>query len=73
VLVRSVEPNSPADAAGLREGDVILACGGEAVTAVEDLHRHLTEERVGAPTRIAILRGNQRRQLMVVPVELQRD
>jgi S1-C subfamily serine protease len=73
VLVLSVEPNSPAAAAGLREGDVMLACGGEAVTAVGDLHRHLTDERVAVPTTIVILRGNERRQLTVVPTESQRD
>lgn len=73
VLVVSVEGNSPAADAGLREGDVILACGGDAVTAVEDLCLQLTAERVGVPTTIAILRGNERRQLTVVPVELQRD
>ncbi|MES1255249.1 MAG: PDZ domain-containing protein, partial [Acidobacteriota bacterium] len=69
VLVVSVEPNTPAATAGLREGDVIFACGDEPVTAVEDLHRHLTDERVGVPTRLAVLRGNERRQLTAVPVE----
>jgi S1-C subfamily serine protease len=73
VLILSVEPNSPAAAAGLHEGDVIFGCGDRAVTAIGDLHRHLTDERVAVPTTVAILRGNERRQLTVVPVESQRD
>jgi S1-C subfamily serine protease len=73
VLVTSVEPKSPAAAAGLREGDVVIGCGDEAITAVGDLLRYLTDERVGVPTVLAVLRGNERRQLAVVPAESQRD
>lgn len=73
VLVVSVEPNSPAATAGVRDGDLILACGGDAVTCIEDLHRHLAEERVGVPTPVTILRGHQRRQLTIVPTESGRD
>ena len=73
VLVTSVEPNSPAAVAGLHDGDVILSCGDEAVTAVGDLHRHLTDERVGVPMKVGVLRGTERRQLTVVPAESQRD
>jgi S1-C subfamily serine protease len=69
VLVVSVEPDSPAATAGLRDGDVILGFGGEAVTAVEDLHRYLTEERVEVPSAMTILRRGERRQLIVVPIE----
>jgi S1-C subfamily serine protease len=73
VAVASIEPNSPAAAVGLREGDVILACAGEAVTAVDDLQRQLTEERVGVPTAVTILRDGQRRDVIVTPIELQGD
>ena len=73
VLVESVERNSPAAAAGLREGDVIFSCGEQPVTAVGDLLRHLTDERVAVPTTVAILRGNERREVIVVPAESQRD
>jgi S1-C subfamily serine protease len=73
VLVTSVEPGSPAATAGLRDGDVVFGCADDPVTAVADLHRHLTDERVDVPTRLAILRGVERRLLTVVPAESQRD
>jgi S1-C subfamily serine protease len=69
VLVVSVEADSSAASAGLRDGDVILAFGGEAVTGIDDLHRRLTEDRIGVPTAMTILRGAQRRQLTLVPSE----
>ena len=73
VLVVTVEPRSPAATAGLREGDLILGCGDDAVTSVEDLHRYLTDERVSVPTPVTILRRGQRRTLVVVPAESRRD
>jgi S1-C subfamily serine protease len=73
VLVTSVEPDSPASRAGLRDGDVIFSCAGEPVTAVGDLLRLLTGERVGIATRMAVLRGTERRALTVVPVESERN
>ena len=73
VLVTQVEPASPAATAGLRDGDVIFSCGDDAVTAVGDLLRHLTVERVGVATKLAVLRGVERRLLTVVPAESQRD
>ena len=69
VLVESVEPKSPADMAGLREGDVIIAFGGEAVTGIDQLVRRLTEERIGQPVLATVLRRGHRRQLTVVPAE----
>ena len=59
--------------AGLREGDVIVAFAGTAVTAVDDLQRVLTEEQVGKAAPLTILRDWQRRDLMVTPVDSQRD
>jgi S1-C subfamily serine protease len=73
VAVASVEPASPAAKAGLREGDVIVAYAGTAVTAVDDLQRVLTDERVGVAAPLTILRDWQRRELTVTPVESQRD
>jgi len=69
VLVVSVEPNSPATSGGLRDGDVMLAFAGEAVTGIDDLHRLLTDERIGAETIVTILRSARRRQVTIVPSE----
>ncbi len=59
VLVVSVEPDSPAATAGLRDGDIVLTFADAAVTGVDDLHRHLTEDRIGVPTTVTILRGRE--------------
>jgi S1-C subfamily serine protease len=69
VFITSVEPDSPAARAGLRDGDVITACDSHVVGGLDDLHRLLTEERIGAPVNIAILRSAERRLIAVVPAE----
>jgi S1-C subfamily serine protease len=69
VLVLSVESSSPAEKAGLKEGDVIVAIGTGAVSGVDDLHRYLTDERIGVPSELTILRRGVRHQLTVVPAE----
>jgi S1-C subfamily serine protease len=73
VLVSAIEPSSPAQAAGLREGDVILALGDVAVSGIDDLHRQLSDERIGQPLPLTVLRGHARRRLTIVPAESQRQ
>jgi S1-C subfamily serine protease len=69
VAVVSIENGSPAAYGGLVKGDVILALDGMPVSGVDDLHRLLTDERIGAPTPLMVLRRGQRRRLVVVPAE----
>ncbi len=69
ILVTSIEARSPAAGAGLREGDVIIAFAGAPVAGIDDLHRHLTDERIAVATPVLVLRGTARRQLMIVPGE----
>lgn len=73
VLVVSLAKGDPADRAGIQEGDVIVQFGGVAVSGVDDLHRQLTDERIGQPVGLTLLRRGQRRELTVTPAELQRD
>jgi S1-C subfamily serine protease len=69
VFVVSVEPGSPAATAGLKDGDVVLAFAGTPVTGVDDLHRLLTEERIGVSTPVTMLRAARKRQIIVFPTE----
>ena len=69
VLVASIEPDSPAARAGLREGDVIVGFDDAVVAGIDDLHRLLTEEHVGARSRLAVLRGTERLELEIEPQE----
>jgi S1-C subfamily serine protease len=69
VLVVAVEPQSPAAAAGVRDGDVILAFAGEPTSGIDHLHRQLTDDRIGIASTLTILRNGARRPLTVVPAE----
>jgi S1-C subfamily serine protease len=70
VIVASVTNGSPAQKAGLREGDVILAMDGKTVAGVDDLHRLLTDARVGASSVLTVLRHTEKLSLNVVPEEM---
>jgi S1-C subfamily serine protease len=68
-MVLAVEENSPAKRAGLRQGDILVALDGQVVAGVDDLHRLLTELRVGASCELAVLRWTEKLQLKIVPEE----
>jgi S1-C subfamily serine protease len=68
-MVLAVEENSPAKRAGLRQGDILVALDGQAVAGVDDLHRLLTELRVGASCELIVLRWTEKLQLKIVPEE----
>ncbi len=69
VVVLGVEENSPAKRAGLREGDIIVALEGQPVAGVDDLHRLLTDLRVGVSCSLTVLRWTEKLELKVVPEE----
>jgi S1-C subfamily serine protease len=73
VLVLSVEEGSPAETAGLQRGDVIVAYGEKPVSTVDDLHRLLTEEEVGRESELMVIRGREKLQLAVVPVQVREE
>jgi len=72
VLAVQIEPASPASAADLRQGDIIVEFDDSVVGRIDDLHRLLTEERVGKPCPVVILRGTEKITLNITPREMPR-
>ncbi|MBV9087544.1 MAG: trypsin-like peptidase domain-containing protein [Acidobacteria bacterium] len=69
ILVLSVEPSSPAAAAGLRERDIMVSLDGHPLTGTDDLQRQLTDVRIGSRCKLVALRGAEKLSLDVAPVE----
>lgn len=70
VRVQSTAPDGAARAAGILTGDIIVAVDGHPVGDIDDMHRLMTEDRVGASVPVTLLRGIQKRELAVVPREI---
>jgi len=70
VEVVDVVEGSPAAHAGLRAEDLVVAVGEDAVTGVADLQRLMTEELIGTPVSVEVVRGGRTLTLRLVPEEL---
>jgi S1-C subfamily serine protease len=65
VLVRVVEGGSPAERAGLEQGDLIVAASGRPIDSVDSLYESLDRIEPGGSLELKILRGNEERQVTV--------
>jgi S1-C subfamily serine protease len=65
VLVVSVERGSPAEAAGLIQGDIIVEIGGKPVTSIDALLRALSRHPAGADLELRTKRGGDPRVVTV--------
>ena len=70
VMVGTVAPNSPAERAGVRSGDIILSVNDRGVSNPLDWEARLLDARVGEPLSITVRRGDARRTLQLTPVDL---
>ena len=72
VRIASVEPGSPAQKAGLQDGDVVVSYDGMVVGGIDDVHRLLTEVRVGLEVPIVVLRRGEKLVRPIIATELVR-
>ena len=69
VGVSQVMDDGAAKQAGAMVRDVILSFGGTAVAGIDDLQRLLTDGVIGLPQQLVVIRGDEKRTLVIVPRE----
>jgi S1-C subfamily serine protease len=67
VQIVAVEPDAPADQAGILEDDIVIALAETPTESVDDLHKLLMQLPVGVPAPVMLLRGERRLERFVVP------
>jgi serine protease Do len=72
VLVGSVERGSPAEAAGLKAGDVVLSWNGRPVRVwfeeeIPGFEKTIADSEVGRPVPVAVVRDGHEMQLSITP------
>ena len=68
VAVASVEPESPAQRAGLQVNDIIVAYGSQPITGIDTLQRILSDDNIGLRSPLTIIRGTEKLALEIVPI-----
>ena len=71
VLVLGVTPDSPASAAGLMVGDVLLSMADASVASVDDLIGALTDRSIGKRYPLKIVRRGEIISMMIEPAEME--
>ncbi|MBI2870814.1 MAG: trypsin-like peptidase domain-containing protein [Candidatus Omnitrophica bacterium] len=69
ILVITVEPGSPAERAGLREGDILVAYDEQPVPGIDELHQLLTGSQIGLETSVTVIRHREKHNLVIIPRE----
>src|SRR5215208_7844361 len=76
VLIVSFETDSNSSAAkeaGLQTGDLLIDFDGNPIRGIDDLHKLLTDERIGKQTPVTVIRGVQKLDFVIVPKESRRE
>jgi S1-C subfamily serine protease len=71
IMVISYDGNSPAKKAGVLEGDIIVGFDDHSIAGIDDLHKLLTEDRIGHKSSLVVMRGTEKLSLEVIPEESQ--
>jgi S1-C subfamily serine protease len=70
VEIVDIAPGSPAELAGLRSEDLIVALGGQSIEGVDDIQRLMSHDKIGHAVSVSVLRGDRELKLELSPVEL---
>lgn len=65
-IVLQVEPNGPADKAGIVIGDILLSLAGRVVTGLEDIHSQLHGEVIAKSLALKFIRGGAIQETSIV-------
>jgi thiol-disulfide isomerase/thioredoxin len=68
-VVVTIYPDSPAQAAGLDVGDIVLGPPGEPFTERNQIRAWTMLSRIGRPATLEVLRGSEHRRVTLVPGE----
>lgn len=69
-LVQRVLPDSPAEAAGLRRGDLVVAIADQPITTPSALLQQVERAQVGQPLPLKVVRGDRELSLSIRPAAL---
>jgi S1-C subfamily serine protease len=67
VIIVSVAKNSPAQAAGIQPGDIILKVGGKAIKTAGEVQEQVEASSVGGALEVEVLRQDKTQRLQVRP------
>jgi len=69
VLISGVEDDSPADKAGLEDGDVIVEFDGKSVTSPDELRDMVADTEPGSKVEVVVIRDGDRKTFDIVVAE----
>jgi S1-C subfamily serine protease len=67
VEIQSIEPNSPAAKAGLRDGDLLVRFADKPIEGIDELHRALRSWSAGTSTQVVVIRRGNRMAIDITP------
>jgi S1-C subfamily serine protease len=69
IMIMRVEPEGPAERAGVMLGDVLVALDASPVRDIDDVQHCLSGERIGKPVKASLIRGGTLVELVVAVSE----
>ncbi|MCY4106727.1 MAG: S1C family serine protease [Chloroflexi bacterium] len=63
ILLTSIQEGSAAETAGLLLGDILLSLDGERISTLQELHAALTNDRIGKPLPLHLIRAGETKEV----------